>query len=317
MALPSTRQGAFHLFSIVEIDVYLHWTWLIVAAIEIGYMRPENISLDWGLLLYLSLFLIVLLHEFGHALACRQVGGTADEIMLWPLGGLAYVRPPQRPGATLWSIAAGPLVNIFLLPPLTAAFVTARYLGWAHTRHEAYTFFFVILFMDVFLLAFNLLPVYPLDGGQILRSLLWFFLGRGRSLVAATVIGFAGAAGFVILALLWRSVWLIVIAGYVLITCWRGMKGAWALMRMERMPRRPRLACPACGSKPPVGAHWRCDHCRALFDPFESEGICPSCREDDSVAMCVDCFANSPLNAWRAGAETGIAAISGAREVAQ
>ena len=61
---------------------------------------------------YLALFGIVLLHEFGHALACRQVGGTADRIMLWPLGGVAYVNPPSRPGATLWSLAAGPLVNV-------------------------------------------------------------------------------------------------------------------------------------------------------------------------------------------------------------
>ena len=68
---------------------------------------------------YLALFVIVLLHEFGHALACRQVGGQADQIVLWPLGGVAYVAPPPRPGATLWSIAAGPLVNVVLVPVLT------------------------------------------------------------------------------------------------------------------------------------------------------------------------------------------------------
>ena len=75
-------------------------------------------SLVWNALEYLALFVIVLLHEFGHALACRQVGGTADRIMLWPLGGVAFVNPPQRPGATLWSLAAGPLVNVALLPIL-------------------------------------------------------------------------------------------------------------------------------------------------------------------------------------------------------
>ena len=70
---------------------------------------------------YLALFLIVLMHEFGHALACRQVGGTANRIVLWPLGGVAYVNPPQRPGATLWSIVAGPLVNVVFLPILSAS----------------------------------------------------------------------------------------------------------------------------------------------------------------------------------------------------
>ena len=58
-------------------------------------------SLTWNVLEYLSLFLIVMLHEFGHSLACRQVGGQANQIVLWPLGGVAYVNPPQRPGATL------------------------------------------------------------------------------------------------------------------------------------------------------------------------------------------------------------------------
>ncbi len=72
-------------------------------------------SITWNVLEYLALFLIVMLHEFGHALACRQVGGTANQIVLWPLGGVAYVNPPQRPGATLWSIAAGPLVNVAFL----------------------------------------------------------------------------------------------------------------------------------------------------------------------------------------------------------
>ena len=65
-------------------------------------------------------------HEFGHALACRQVGGSANQIILWPLGGVAYVNPPQRPGATLWSIAAGPLVNVALLPVLGVAFLLSQ-----------------------------------------------------------------------------------------------------------------------------------------------------------------------------------------------
>ena len=79
-------------------------------------------------------FLIVLLHEFGHALACRQVGGTANQIVLWPLGGVAYVNPPQRPGATLWSIAAGPLVNVALLPSFAELMMSAIGLGAGDAR---------------------------------------------------------------------------------------------------------------------------------------------------------------------------------------
>src|SRR5213078_4291206 len=75
------------------------------------------------------LFAIVLLHEFGHALACRQVGGRADRILLWPLGGVAFVDPPPRAGAMLWSIVAGPLVNV-LLAPVTIGAYLAYTRGW-------------------------------------------------------------------------------------------------------------------------------------------------------------------------------------------
>src|SRR6476646_3971884 len=116
------RTGVIRLFRFAGIDVYLHFTWFLVAAIFMtDYMRRYQ-SPIWGVLEYVSLFVIVLIHEFGHALACRQVGGVANRIVLWPLGGVAFVNPPRRPGAYLWSIAAGPLVNVILLPVL--AFVS-------------------------------------------------------------------------------------------------------------------------------------------------------------------------------------------------
>src|SRR6266542_6496379 len=125
-----TRQASFRIFRLWGIDVHLHWSWFIVAVYSISTRIPKYESPVWGLLEYLALFLIVLMHEFGHALACRQVGGTANQIVLWPLGGVAYVAPPQRPGAMLWSIAAGPLVNVALAPILSAIFVFARYHEW-------------------------------------------------------------------------------------------------------------------------------------------------------------------------------------------
>src|SRR5579862_9895156 len=123
------RQGSIRLFRVAGIDLFLHWSWFLVAAFEIGGGFRNYSSVAWNLLEYLSLFLIVMTHEFGHALACRQVGGTANRIVLWPLGGVAYVDPPRRPGATLWSIAAGPLVNVALLPIIYAAGHTSKSLG--------------------------------------------------------------------------------------------------------------------------------------------------------------------------------------------
>src|SRR5580700_3450395 len=176
--MPTGRQGSIRLFRFDGIDVFLHWSWFLVAAFEISNRTRHYSSLGWALLEYLALFVIVMLHEFGHALACRQVGGTANQIVLWPLGGVAYVNPPPRPGATLWSIAAGPLVNVGLVPVLSLLGVWKRSLGWAETMPNAHAFLRAVWVINLSLLIFNMLPIYPLDGGQILRSLLWYPLGR-------------------------------------------------------------------------------------------------------------------------------------------
>jgi Zn-dependent protease len=283
--MPGLRQGAIHLGRVAGIDLYLHWSWFVVAVIEIGNRQGRYTSLVWSALEYLALFAIVLLHEFGHALACRQVGGTVDRIMLWPLGGVAYVNPPQRPAATLWSLAAGPLVNVALLPVFGGAYFAAGALGWANSFTNVYTLLGWILWIDVILFVFNILPIYPLDGGQILRSLLWFFMGRARSLYVATILGFVGAAGLVCLALWMHSTWSLLIAAYILLSCWGGFKSAQALIRMEKLPRREGFACPSCGAHPPVGALWKCAECQQTFDTFESGAVCPYCGAQFPLAI--------------------------------
>jgi Zn-dependent protease len=107
-----TRNNSIRLLRFAGLEVFLHWSWFLVAAYEIQSRQGRYRSVVWNVLEYLALFSIVLMHEFGHALACRQIGGTANQITLWPLGGVAYVNPPQRPGATLWSIAADRLSTL-------------------------------------------------------------------------------------------------------------------------------------------------------------------------------------------------------------
>src|SRR5438034_1408819 len=158
-------QGSFRLAQVAGIDLYFHWSWFLFAGYEISRRRSSYSSLTWNIAEYLGLFLIVLLHEFGHALACRQVGGTADRIVLWPLGGVAYVAPPQRPGATLWSIAAGPLVNVALTPVFTAFYFYGGAHGWETAIPNTFKLIQSLWVINLVLLCFNLLPVYPLDGG--------------------------------------------------------------------------------------------------------------------------------------------------------
>ena len=234
--MPSTSQGSFRLFRLAGIDVFLHWSWFVVAAYEISARGRRYPSIAWNVAEYLALFLIVTLHEFGHALACRQVGGTANKIVLWPLGGVAYVDPPPRPAATLWSIAAGPLVNVVLLGLSYALTIWAWHSGWRLAVPHAYKLVWALCFMNLGLLIFNLLPIYPLDGGQILRSLLWFVLGRARSLKVVAVLGLLGAAGLIAVAFLLHSFWLGVISLYMVMTCWNGIQHAQILSRLESSP---------------------------------------------------------------------------------
>jgi len=296
--MSNDMKGSFRLARVAGVDLYLHWTWFVVAVYEIQGRGTKYTSVVWNALEYLALFFIVVLHEFGHSMACRSVGGTANRILLWPLGGAAYVNPPQRPGATLWSIAAGPLVNVVLLPVFWGAFAFAKTQGWAHFAPNEYLLLRAVLSIDVVLLIFNLLPIYPLDGGQILRALLWFPLGRGRSLMVVTIFSFVGVAGVIALALWTRSIWTFAIAIFMLLSCWGGLKHARAILRATQLPRRAGFACPECRSAPPIGPLWACNKCFKPFDTFETGAVCPNCGVDSDSTMCLDCEQQRPFREW-------------------
>lgn len=299
-----TQQGSIRLFRFAGIDLFLHWSWFLVAVYEINNRRRDYSFVTWNVLEYLALFCIILLHEFGHALACRQVGGTANQIVLWPLGGVAYVSPPPRPGATLWSIAAGPLVNVLLAPPLTLlVFLGAS--GWADAMPNAYALIRAICFINYGLLIFNLLPIYPLDGGQILRALLWFMIGRARSLMVTTIIGFIGVAALAVFALWMKSFWIGLVAVFILLNCWRGLVQARLLARAAKLPRRTGFACPNCHEPPFCAPMWRCSKCLKPFDTFESMATCPHCGAQYPSTLCFDCGKSNPIQDWILPASVG------------
>jgi Zn-dependent protease len=296
--MPTSRQGSIRLFRFSEIDVFLHWSWFLAAFYEINARKGTYSSIGWNVGEYLALFLIVTLHEFGHSLACRQVGGQANQIVLWPLGGVAYVNPPQRPGATLWSIAAGPLVNVVLAPVIMGIGRVSLLSGWYAAVPDLRTLINAIFYIDVVLLIFNILPVYPLDGGQILRALLWFVLGRARSLMVATMLGFVGIAAFFGFAISKHDSWLGVIAVFMLMNCWSGLQHARALLQFAKLPRRFGFACPGCEASPPTGDYWKCGKCGQAFDSFQTGAVCPHCRTQYATTKCLDCGAMRPMNEW-------------------
>jgi Zn-dependent protease len=299
-----TGRNSIHLFKCFGIDVYLNWSWFILAAYDIHIRRGVYSSVIWNVGELLALFSIVLLHEFGHALACRSVGGLANEIVLWPFGGVAYASPPPRPGATLWTIAAGPLVNVILFPILSALVWMG---GSVDVSQDLYYFIIMIWKINLGLLCFNMLPVYPLDGGQILRALLWFPLGRARSQLIATGIGFMGAAGLALVAILLvptdvqQAGWLGLLCILIFTYCFRSFVEARDLLRRGKAPRREGYFCPNCRTAPPVGDFWHCGRCRKSFDPFATHLLCPHCSTQYSILVCLECGNAAPPDAWAHG----------------
>lgn len=177
--------------------------------------------------------------------------------------------------------------------------------------HDVYAFVLSIMTIDIVLLVFNILPIYPLDGGKILRSLLWFVLGRARSLMVATVLGIVGIVGFIGVALYLRSIWMGAISAFMLMNCWGGLKQARALLRREKLPRRQGFACPTCQIPPLLGAKWKCDLCGQLFDTFETRAACPSCAKQFPMTMCGDCGTGHRMSEWVVGGCAGPGVVNG------
>lgn len=224
----TNQNGSLRVTRVAGINIWVHWSWLLLAVVAIDMRRGLYASELWNLAEFLGLFAIVLLHEFGHATACRSVGGQANNIVLWPLGGVAYVSPPQRAGAQLWSIVAGPLVNVVLVPVFMLVprvlIMTDTFTGGAYL--DFWTWLGAMSRLNLALLIFNLLPIYPLDGGQILRCLLWFGVGPRKSLRWSAGLGLVGASALGLWALTNLYFWLAIMAGFLGMNSWRAFQAS-------------------------------------------------------------------------------------------
>lgn len=223
------------------IPLYIHWTFLILIAwLVFGHYRQGHdlATTLAGVGFVLAIFGCVVLHELGHALAARRYGIPTADITLLPIGGVARLqRIPEEPAQELVVALAGPAVNVviagiaYLVTLATGdsqdiAFIAPNFL----LREDFWT---RLLFVNVFLVLFNLLPAFPMDGGRVLRALLALKMDYGRATQVAATVGQMMAILFVFLGLNGASPMLLLIALFV----WLGAEAEASQVR-ERIAMR-------------------------------------------------------------------------------
>lgn len=207
------------------IDVYLHFTFLLVLGIlAAAHWLPERSAgaALAGVLFFAAIFLCVLLHEFGHALAARRFGVGTRDITLLPIGGVARLdRMPDKPVQEFWIAVAGPAVNVAIAVVLAAWLtITGSWAAFSTLSTAAGPFAERLLAVNIFLVLFNLLPAFPMDGGRVLRSLLAMRLEYARATRIAGRIGQGMAIVFGAIGLVSNPM-LLIIAFFV----WVGAAG--------------------------------------------------------------------------------------------
>ena len=159
------------------IDVYMHFTFLLLVGwVAFVYWRQGQslIAAAAGVLFILTVFLCVVLHEFGHALTARRYGIKTRDIILLPIGGVARLEKlPTNPLQELWVALAGPAVNIVIAAALFVWLnLSASFEPIQKLTLTTGPFFERIMAINIALVVFNMIPAFPMDGGRVLRALL-------------------------------------------------------------------------------------------------------------------------------------------------
>lgn len=204
---------------IAGIDVFIHSTFFILIAwIGFSYWITQRTfnAVANGIVFILLLFLFVLMHEFGHALAAKKFGISTRDITLLPIGGLARLeRMPREPKQELWVALAGPLVNLVLAILLFGwLFFTNGLGGLTNTTVTEGSLLQRLAVVNLTLLLFNLIPAFPMDGGRVLRAFLAMRMEYTQATQTAATIGQGFALIFGLIGLL-TNPFLIFIALFV------------------------------------------------------------------------------------------------------
>lgn len=178
---------------VAGIDLFLH-----PSALLLFFVVPQVMPSPLGTFAFVvALLASIVLHELGHALMARRYGIGTEDITLYLIGGVARLRRmPRSAGPELLIALAGPAVNLAIVGILAMAMKSMGVLGFPTLLIEK------ILILNLGLAAFNLLPIFPMDGGRVFRALLSGWLGRTRATEVAATFGQAAAVigGFAAIA---------------------------------------------------------------------------------------------------------------------
>ncbi|NUM54140.1 MAG: site-2 protease family protein [Candidatus Hydrogenedentes bacterium] len=220
--------------SLFGIAVYIHWTFVILLGwIALGHVQSNGSLLQFvvGIVSISVLFGVVLLHELGHSLMARRYGIQTKDITLLPIGGVARLeRMPDKPRQEFWVAIAGPAVNV----ALAVISGIILFIGYGHVpmlggigfeTPPLEQFFFV----NVYLVLFNMLPAFPMDGGRVLRAILASRLPYAQATRIAASVGQAMALLFVLAGFMTGNFMLFFIAMFV----WLGAEGEASMAQVK------------------------------------------------------------------------------------
>ncbi|MDQ0304420.1 site-2 protease family protein [Ancylobacter polymorphus] len=198
--------------------VRIHVTFLLFLAwIWVAYYQRGGAGAAWdGVAFVALLFLCVLLHEFGHIFAARRYGVKTPEVTLWPFGGIARLeRIPEKPSEELVVALAGPAVNVVIAAVLLL--LLGGNVGMEHIEsieNPQVSLLAKLAAANIFLVVFNLIPAFPMDGGRVLRALLAMRMSHAQATQTAASIGQGLAIGLGVLGIFGNPM-LIIIAVFV------------------------------------------------------------------------------------------------------
>ena len=176
------------------IGVYIHATFLLIIGwvVLAHWTQGQNLATTViGVIFTLAIFGCVVLHEFGHALTAKRYGIKTRDITLLPIGGVARLeRMPDEPGQELWVALAGPAVNVVIAIIL---FIWIRSTGGFEPLDKlsmtSGSFIERLLIVNIFLVLFNMIPAFPMDGGRVLRAILAMRMNYVRATQIAATLG--------------------------------------------------------------------------------------------------------------------------------